>query len=68
MIESFERGAFNEFERHSRVGMVTEEGFAERVKELRKAGAKYVFLKTGAYRPPTWLAPSPSLPNTAWIS
>ena len=31
--------------------MVTEEGFAERVEELRKAGAKYVFLKTGAYRP-----------------
>ncbi|MCF6156633.1 MAG: FMN-binding glutamate synthase family protein [Candidatus Brocadia sp.] len=43
--------AFKEFERHSRVGMVSEEGFVKRVKELRKAGAKYVFLKTGAYRP-----------------
>lgn len=43
--------AFKEFERHSRVGMVNEEGFVERVKALRKAGAKYVFLKTGAYRP-----------------
>jgi glutamate synthase domain-containing protein 2 len=31
--------------------MVTEEGFAERAEQLRKAGAKYVFLKTGAYRP-----------------
>jgi len=51
VIRSFERGAFKEFERHSRVGMVTEESFAARVEELRKAGAKYIFLKTGAYRP-----------------
>ncbi len=51
VIRAFERGSFKEFERHSRVGMVTEEGFAQRVEELRKAGAKYVFLKTGAYRP-----------------
>lgn len=51
IIESFNQGAFKEFERHSRVGMVTEEGFAQRVEELRKAGAKYIFLKTGAYRP-----------------
>ncbi len=51
VIKAFERGAFKEFERHSRVGMVSEEGFAKRVEELRKAGAKYVFLKTGAYRP-----------------
>lgn len=51
VIRAFERGAFKEFERHSRVGMVTEESFATRVQELRNAGAKYVFLKTGAYRP-----------------
>jgi len=51
VIQAFKRGAFKEFERHSRVGMVTEEGFARRVEELRKAGARYVFLKTGAYRP-----------------
>ncbi len=51
VIKAFEKGAFKEFERHSRVGMVTEEGFAKRVEELRKAGARYVFLKTGAYRP-----------------
>ena len=51
VIKAFERGAFKEFERHSRVGMVTEESFAQRVEALRKAGAKYLFLKTGAYRP-----------------
>jgi len=51
VIKAFERGSFREFERHSRIGMVEEEGFAKRVEELRKAGAKYVFLKTGAYRP-----------------
>jgi len=51
VIQAFERGAFKEFERHSRVGMVEEEAFGNRVAELRKAGAKYIFLKTGAYRP-----------------
>jgi glutamate synthase domain-containing protein 2 len=51
VIKAFERGAFKEFERHSRVGMVTEESFAKRAEELRNAGAKYLFLKTGAYRP-----------------
>ncbi len=51
VIKDFERGAFKEFERHSRVGMVSEESFAKRVEELRKAGARYIFLKTGAYRP-----------------
>jgi hypothetical protein len=51
VIEAFQRGAFKEFERHSRVGMVSEESFARRVGELRKVGAKYIFLKTGAYRP-----------------
>ncbi len=51
VIKAFERGAFKEFERHSRVGIISEEGFAERIEGLRKAGAKYIFLKTGAYRP-----------------
>ncbi len=51
IIRAFEHGAFKEFERHSRVGMVTEESFAKRVEELRGAGARYIFLKTGAYRP-----------------
>jgi glutamate synthase domain-containing protein 2 len=51
VIAAFEKGSFKEFERHSRLGMVEEESFMKRVEELRKAGAKYVFLKTGAYRP-----------------
>ncbi len=51
VIKAFEHGNFKEFERHSRVGMVTEESFAKRIEELRKAGAKYISLKTGAYRP-----------------
>lgn len=51
VIESFGKEAFKEFERHSRIGMVSEEDFLKRVKELRKLGAKYIFLKTGAYRP-----------------
>jgi len=51
VIEAFKLGAFREFERHSRVGMVDEESFAKRVEELRKAGAKYITLKSGAYRP-----------------
>jgi glutamate synthase domain-containing protein 2 len=51
VVHAFEKGSFKEFERHSRLGMVEEESFMKRVEELRKAGAKYVFLKTGAYRP-----------------
>ena len=51
IIKAFEKGNFKEFERHSRVGMVTEDAFLKRVKELRDIGAKHVFLKTGAYRP-----------------
>ena len=51
VVKAFEHGAFKEFERHSRVGMVTEESFAKRIDELREAGARYIFLKTGAYRP-----------------
>jgi glutamate synthase domain-containing protein 2 len=51
VIRAFEKGSFKEFERHSRLGMVEEEGFMKRVEELRKTGARYVFLKTGAYRP-----------------
>ncbi|HSA91765.1 MAG TPA: FMN-binding glutamate synthase family protein [Terriglobales bacterium] len=51
VIDAFKKGSFHEFERHSRVGMVTEDGFMKRVEQLRKLGAKYVTLKTGAYRP-----------------
>src|SRR5512142_2025437 len=51
VIAAFEKGSFKEFERHSRLGMVEEDSFMKRVEELRKIGAKHVFLKTGAYRP-----------------
>ena len=51
VISAFQKGAFKEFERHSRLGMVEWESFEARVKELRDRGAEYVFLKTGAYRP-----------------
>jgi glutamate synthase domain-containing protein 2 len=49
--EAFKQGDFKEFERHSRLGMVDEEGFHKEVQRLKKIGAKYVTLKTGAYRP-----------------
>jgi glutamate synthase domain-containing protein 2 len=49
--EAFKAGGISEFERHSRLGMVTEEGFYKEVERLRSLGAKYVTLKTGAYRP-----------------
>ena len=49
--EAFKAGAITEFERHSRLGMVDEEAFHKSVKRLRSLGAKYVTLKTGAYRP-----------------
>ncbi|MBD3182737.1 FMN-binding glutamate synthase family protein [Candidatus Poribacteria bacterium] len=47
---AFKAGDFSEFERHSRLGMVEEDEFCKEVQELRKSGAKYVTLKTGAYR------------------
>ena len=49
--EAFQQGDFKEFERHSRLGMVSEEGFDKEVKRLKKIGAKHISLKTGAYRP-----------------
>ena len=49
--EAFQQGDFKEFERHSRLGMVEEEFFLREVERLRKIGAKYISLKTGAYRP-----------------
>jgi len=51
VIEAFQKGSVKEFERHSRVGMVEKDEFVKRVEDLRSKGAKYVFLKTGAYRP-----------------
>jgi glutamate synthase domain-containing protein 2 len=49
--EAFKQGDFKEFERHSRLGMVSEEGFRKEVERLKKIGAKCISLKTGAYRP-----------------
>jgi len=51
VVEAYNIKAITEFVRHSRLGMVTEEGFLKEVERLRKIGAKYVTLKTGAYRP-----------------
>ena len=45
----FKDGAIKEFERHSRLGFVDQEGFMKEVERLRKLGAKRVTLKTGAY-------------------
>lgn len=49
--EAHKVGGIAEFERHSRLGMVNEESFLKEVARFRKIGAKYVTLKTGAYRP-----------------
>ncbi len=49
--EAFKQGDFKEFERHSRLGMVDEEGFHKEVERLRRIGVKHISLKTGAYRP-----------------
>lgn len=47
--QAFKDGAIKEFERHSRLGFVDEEGFYAEVERLRKIGFKRVTLKTGAY-------------------
>jgi len=48
-IAAFQDGAIKQFERHSRLGFVDQEGFMKEVERLRKLGAKRVTLKTGAY-------------------
>ncbi|MBU1726738.1 MAG: FMN-binding glutamate synthase family protein [Candidatus Omnitrophica bacterium] len=47
--EAFKDGAIKEFERHSRLGFVSEESFLAEVKRLRDLGFKRITLKTGAY-------------------
>jgi glutamate synthase domain-containing protein 2 len=47
--KAFEDGAIKEFERHSRLGFVSEESFLAEVERLRDLGFKRVTLKTGAY-------------------
>jgi glutamate synthase domain-containing protein 2 len=46
---SYKAGAIKEFERHSRLGFVTEDGFLKEVERLRALGYKRITLKTGAY-------------------
>jgi glutamate synthase domain-containing protein 2 len=47
--EAFKLGAIKEFERHSRLGFVSEDGFMKEIKRLRDLGFKRITLKTGAY-------------------
>jgi glutamate synthase domain-containing protein 2 len=47
--QAFKAGAIKEFERHSRLGFVSEEGFMKEIKRLRNLGYKRITLKTGAY-------------------
>jgi glutamate synthase domain-containing protein 2 len=49
MQAAFRDGAIKQFERHSRLGFVDQEGFMKEVERLRGLGAKRVTLKTGAY-------------------
>jgi len=47
--QAFKDGAIKEFERHSRLGFVSEESFLNEVQRLRDLGFKRITLKTGAY-------------------
>jgi glutamate synthase domain-containing protein 2 len=46
---AFKDGSLTEFERHSRLGFVDEEGFYDEVERLRSLGYERITLKTGAY-------------------
>jgi glutamate synthase domain-containing protein 2 len=46
---AFADGSLKEFERHSRLGFIDEQGFYNEVKRLRDLGFKRITLKTGAY-------------------
>ncbi|MGD8669555.1 MAG: glutamate synthase-related protein, partial [Desulfobacterales bacterium] len=46
---AFKAGPLKQFERHSRLGFVDQEGFMNEVQRLRNLGAKRITLKTGAY-------------------
>ena len=48
-IAAFKSGAIKQFERHSRLGFIDQDGFMKEVERLRGLGAKRVTLKTGAY-------------------
>ena len=46
---AFKDGSLKEFERHSRLGFIDEDGFYAEIKRLRGLGFKRITLKTGAY-------------------
>jgi len=46
---AYKDGAIKEFERHSRLGFIDEEGLYAEVQRLRDLGFKRITLKTGAY-------------------
>jgi glutamate synthase domain-containing protein 2 len=46
---AFKAGEIWEFERHSRLGFVSREGFLSEIERLRKLGFSRITLKTGAY-------------------
>ncbi len=46
---AFQHGALKEFERHSRMGFLSHDGFLNEVKRLRDIGFSRITLKTGAY-------------------
>ena len=48
-LTTFKSGATKEFERHSRLGFITKEGFLDEIDRLRTIGFKRITLKTGAY-------------------
>ena len=48
--KGFQKEGFKEFERHSRLGMVEYDAFMKAVKHFRDTGARFISLKTGAFR------------------
>ena len=46
---AFKAGPLKQFERHSRLGFIDQEGFMKEVERIRALGAKRITLKTGAY-------------------
>jgi glutamate synthase domain-containing protein 2 len=46
---AFKAGPLKQFERHSRLGFIDQDGFMKEVARLRSLGAKRITLKTGAY-------------------
>jgi len=48
-VDAVKSGSIREFERHSRMGFITKEGFLTEIDRLREIGFKHITLKTGAY-------------------